>query len=44
VLEQAQPGDAVLLAGKGHETTQEIAGVKRPFDDRAIARAVLEGR
>ncbi|MEQ1502230.1 MAG: UDP-N-acetylmuramoyl-L-alanyl-D-glutamate--2,6-diaminopimelate ligase [Myxococcota bacterium] len=44
VLAQAAPGDAVLLAGKGHETYQEVAGIRRPFDDRAIARRALEGR
>ncbi len=32
----AQPGDIVLVAGKGHETYQEITGVRYPFDDRAI--------
>jgi UDP-N-acetylmuramoyl-L-alanyl-D-glutamate--2,6-diaminopimelate ligase len=41
VLQQAQPGDAVLLAGKGHETYQEIAGVRRPFDDREVARVAM---
>jgi UDP-N-acetylmuramoyl-L-alanyl-D-glutamate--2,6-diaminopimelate ligase len=34
--------DVIVLAGKGHETYQEIAGVKYPFDDRAEARAALE--
>lgn len=29
----AQPGDVVLVAGKGHETYQEVNGVRRPFDD-----------
>ncbi|OZI62186.1 bifunctional UDP-N-acetylmuramoyl-L-alanyl-D-glutamate--2,6-diaminopimelate ligase MurE/UDP-N-acetylmuramoyl-tripeptide--D-alanyl-D-alanine ligase MurF [Bordetella genomosp. 11] len=33
--------DVVLLAGKGHETYQEIAGVKLPFDDREWARLAL---
>lgn len=37
----AQPGDAVLIAGKGHETYQEVGGVRLPFDDRAIAREVF---
>lgn len=39
----AQPGDLVLIAGKGHETTQTIGDEVLPFDDRAVARAVLEG-
>ncbi len=38
---QARPGDAVLIAGKGHEVYQEIAGVKHPFDDRQAARQAL---
>ena len=38
----AAPGDTVLVAGKGHETGQEIAGVVHPFDDRAVLRAALE--
>ncbi|MDF0532458.1 UDP-N-acetylmuramoyl-L-alanyl-D-glutamate--2,6-diaminopimelate ligase [Tsukamurella sp. 8F] len=37
----ARPGDVVLIAGKGHEPGQEIAGVKHPFDDRdELARAI----
>jgi UDP-N-acetylmuramoyl-L-alanyl-D-glutamate--2,6-diaminopimelate ligase len=40
----AKPGDGVLIAGKGHETTQEIAGVFHPFNDRDVARAALEAR
>ncbi len=32
----AQPGDIILIAGKGHETYQEINGVKHPFDDKKI--------
>jgi UDP-N-acetylmuramoyl-L-alanyl-D-glutamate--2,6-diaminopimelate ligase len=40
-VRHAEPGDVVLLAGKGHEDYQEIAGVKRPFSDVAEARAVL---
>lgn len=37
----AQPGDAVVVAGKGHETGQEVAGVKHPFDDAAEVAAAL---
>lgn len=40
----AQPGDIVLIAGKGHEPYQEVAGVKQPFDDLAVARRALELR
>ena len=38
-LREAAAGDVVIIAGKGHETTQEIAGVKYPFDDREVVRA-----
>jgi UDP-N-acetylmuramoyl-L-alanyl-D-glutamate--2,6-diaminopimelate ligase len=41
-VEFARTGDTVLVAGKGHETGQEIAGVVHPFDDRAVLRAALE--
>lgn len=40
-LRQGVPGDVILIAGKGHETYQEINGVKHPFDDRAIARNIM---
>ncbi|WP_328290168.1 UDP-N-acetylmuramoyl-L-alanyl-D-glutamate--2,6-diaminopimelate ligase [Nocardia aurantiaca] len=40
-VDWAQPGDVVLVAGKGHETGQEIAGVKHPFDDREVLAAAL---
>jgi len=39
----AKPGDCVLIAGKGHETYQEVKGVKKPFDDREVAREFLHG-
>lgn len=38
-LAHAASGDSVVICGKGHETTQEIAGVKYPFDDREQVRA-----
>jgi UDP-N-acetylmuramoyl-L-alanyl-D-glutamate--2,6-diaminopimelate ligase len=43
-LADARPGDVVLIAGKGHETYQEVAGVRTPLDDLAIARELLEMR
>jgi UDP-N-acetylmuramoyl-L-alanyl-D-glutamate--2,6-diaminopimelate ligase len=41
-LEIARPGDVVVLAGKGHETYQEIKGVKHPFDEKVVVRELLE--
>ncbi len=38
----AAPGDIILVAGKGHEKYQEIAGVRHPFDDRAILLETFE--
>lgn len=35
-------GDIILIAGKGHETYQEIKGVKYPFDDLALARELMK--
>ena len=40
----AQPGDMVLIAGKGHEKTQHIGARVLPFDDAEVARAVLARR
>ncbi len=40
-LDLAQPGDVVLIAGKGHEDYQLVQGAKLPFDDRAVAREHL---
>jgi UDP-N-acetylmuramoyl-L-alanyl-D-glutamate--2,6-diaminopimelate ligase len=37
----ARPGDTVLVAGKGHESGQEVAGTVSPFDDRAVLRELL---
>ena len=43
-IKKAEPGDLVLLAGKGHEQTQMIGSDELPFDEAAIARAALERR
>jgi UDP-N-acetylmuramyl-tripeptide synthetase len=40
----AAPQDVILIAGKGHEDYQEIAGAKHPFSDRAHAQAALDAR
>jgi UDP-N-acetylmuramoyl-L-alanyl-D-glutamate--2,6-diaminopimelate ligase len=37
----AQNGDIILIAGKGHETYQEIAGIKHPYDDKKILQQIL---
>jgi len=42
-IKSAKPGDIVLIAGKGHETTQTTGQISVPFDDRLVAAAVLEG-
>jgi len=39
----AKPGDVVAVLGKGHETGQEIAGVKHPFDDRKVLAEAIAG-
>ena len=41
-LTHAEPGDVVVLAGKGHETYQEIKGVRHPFDEKVVVRELLE--
>ena len=41
-LDVAQPGDCVLIAGKGHETYQEFDGTVIPFDDRQVARELMQ--
>ena len=38
----AEPGDVVVILGKGHESGQEIAGVKHSFDDRLVLAAAIE--
>lgn len=40
-LDMAKTGDAVLICGKGHETYQEVQGVRHDFDDRQVVRAHL---
>jgi UDP-N-acetylmuramyl-tripeptide synthetase len=42
-INAAEPGDIVLVAGKGHEDYQEIAGVKYPFSDQQVAKLALQG-
>ena len=39
----AKPGDVVAVLGKGHETGQEIAGIKHPFDDRKVLAEAIAG-
>lgn len=41
---RAEPGDIVLVLGKGHEQGQEVGGIVTPFDDVAVLRAALEAR
>jgi UDP-N-acetylmuramoyl-L-alanyl-D-glutamate--2,6-diaminopimelate ligase len=43
-IHAARPGDVVLIAGKGHESSQLIGGVERPFSDRQAALAALGAR
>jgi UDP-N-acetylmuramoyl-L-alanyl-D-glutamate--2,6-diaminopimelate ligase len=43
-LNEAKAGDIVLIAGKGHEPYQEVAGARLPFDDMDVARRALEAR
>jgi UDP-N-acetylmuramoyl-L-alanyl-D-glutamate--2,6-diaminopimelate ligase len=42
-FDAATAGDVVVVAGKGHESGQTVDGVTTPFDDRVVARALLEG-
>ena len=41
-LQMGQEGDIIVLAGKGHETYQEIMGVKRPFDEKVVVKELLK--
>ena len=40
-LEMGREGDVIILAGKGHETYQDIMGVKRPFDEKVVVQELL---
>ena len=40
----ADEGDVVVIAGKGHEQGQDVAGVVTPFDDREVARDAIRSR
>jgi UDP-N-acetylmuramoyl-L-alanyl-D-glutamate--2,6-diaminopimelate ligase len=43
-VRSASPGDAIVIAGKGHEDYQIVGSVKHPFDDRVQARGALARR
>ena len=43
-LEQGRPGDVIVLAGKGHETDQEVGGARYPMDEREIVAAWFHAR
>ena len=43
-VKMAEPGDVIAILGKGHETGQEIAGVKHPFDDRKVLAESIAGK
>ncbi len=44
VIANGQPGDVIVLAGKGHEDYQEIKGKKYPMDERVLIQEILEER
>ena len=43
-IDQARPGDIIIIAGKGHEDYQEIKGVKYPMDDRVLIAEIQKER
>ena len=43
-LAQGRPGDVIVLAGKGHETVQEVQGVSLPLDEREVVAEYFEKR
>ena len=44
MIANGEPGDIIVLAGKGHEDYQEIEGVHYPMDERVIIKEILEER
>ena len=40
-MENAQDGDIIVLAGKGHEDYQEIKGIKHPMDERELIAEII---
>ena len=44
VIEHGEPGDIIVLAGKGHEDYQEIKGVKYPMDERVLIQEILNAK
>ena len=43
-IDHGEPGDIIVLAGKGHEDYQEICGVKYPMDERVLIEEILTER
>ena len=43
-IKNAQNGDIIILAGKGHEDYQEIKGVKHHFDDKEVLRDIFNNQ
>ena len=43
-IEHGEPGDVIVLAGKGHEDYQEIKGKKYPMDERVLIADILAGK
>ncbi len=41
-VREARPGDVLVVAGKGHETGQDVGGTVTPFDDRDVLRQALQ--
>ena len=41
-IQSAGPDDVIVIAGKGHESTQEIDGIKYPFNDAQVAQKIMK--